>query len=273
MEVEFVNRKKIKLLYFGALVVFCLSFVWKHFNNENKTTVVYTTKDKEIAISETKSSETNSTVITKSTSTSPVVSTKTTTVKATTKKPDEPLYIDINTADAESLCRLDGIGEGLALAIICYREENGGFNNIEELMNVHGIGEGIFNSVRDYIYVENPIYPEPEIEQEDYPVENEESEDEQEYVEDIPQEESAEILTEPPLTLGDVAPIDINSADIELLMLLPHVDEEIAGKIIELRDSIHGFSNTYELLYVDELSQEKVAEILEYVVVEEEKTE
>lgn len=201
------------------------------------------------------------------------MSTKTTNVKVTDIKADEPLYIDINTADSESLCCLEGIGEALAQAIIRYREENGGFRNIEEILNVHGIGEGIFYAVRDYIYVENPVYPETEYEQEYMPeFDNEVQYDhEQEEESEVIPEITEEIPTDPPLTLEDVAPIDINSADIELLMLLPHVDEEIADKIIELRDNIHGFSNTYELLYVDELMQDDVAEILEYVVVEDEK--
>ena len=74
--------------------------------------------------------------------------------------------------------------------------------------------------------------------------------------------------TEPPLTLEDVAPININTADAELLMLLPHVDEDTAEEIIELRDRLGHFSNTYELLYVESLTQSEVADILEYVVVE-----
>jgi competence ComEA-like helix-hairpin-helix protein len=276
MEVEFTNRKKNILLYFSAVAIFCLSLVWKHFNNENKTVVVYTTNNTENGISTTEIFETKSSFKTKNTLSSHIVSTKTSTVKTTSIADEMSLYIDINTADYDSLICLEGIGETLAQAIIRYREENGGFNNIEEIMNVHGIGEGIFYAVRDYIYVENPIYPETEYEQEYTP----EYDDEQEYdneqegeSEVIPEQVTAEILTEPSLTLEEAAPIDINSADIELLMLLPHVDDYIASKIIELRDSIHGFSHPYELLYVEGLSQDKVAEIIEYVVVEVEKTE
>lgn len=50
-------------------------------------------------------------------------------------------------------------------------------------------------------------------------------------------------------------------------MLLPHVTEEIAGKIIDLRTRIGGFSHPYELLYVEELQQNEVAEIVEFVTV------
>ncbi len=273
MEVEFTNRKNIKLLYFGAITIFCLSLVWKQFNNENKTVVVYTTNNKENGISTTDIIETKSTFKTKNTLSSRIVSTKTSTVNTTSIADEMPLYIDINKADCDSLTRLEGVGEALAQAIISYRENNGGFNNIEEIMNVHGIGEGIFYAVCDYIYVENPVYPETEYEQEYAPEYDDEVllDNEQEEESEVIPEITEEIPTEPPLTLEEAAPIDINSADIELLMLLPNVDEEIAAKIIKLRDSIHGFSNTYELLYIEELTQDDVAEILEYVVVEDEK--
>ncbi|MBQ8122100.1 MAG: helix-hairpin-helix domain-containing protein, partial [Ruminococcus sp.] len=72
---------------------------------------------------------------------------------------------------------------------------------------------------------------------------------------------------EPELTIDDIAPIDLNTAEPWQLELLPHVNEDIAQKIISLRESIHGFSNTYELILVEELEQSQVAEILNYVVV------
>lgn len=64
---------------------------------------------------------------------------------------DEP--ISINTADLELLITLDGIGEKKAQAIIDYREQNGLFSNIEEIMQVKGIGEKIFESIKDDIKV------------------------------------------------------------------------------------------------------------------------
>ena len=64
---------------------------------------------------------------------------------------DEP--ISINTAELELLITLDGIGEKKAQAIIDYREQNGLFSNIEEIMQVKGIGEKIFESIKDDIKV------------------------------------------------------------------------------------------------------------------------
>ena len=69
------------------------------------------------------------------------------------------------------------------------------------------------------------------------------------------------------LTLEEAAPININTADTAELTLLPHVDAEIAEKIIELREKIGGYKNSYELLYIDELTQKQVAEIVKFVTV------
>ena len=49
---------------------------------------------------------------------------------------------------------------------------------------------------------------------------------------------------------------------------LPHVNEDTAEEIIELREKLERFSHTYELLYVDSLTQSEVADILGYVTVE-----
>ena len=62
--------------------------------------------------------------------------------------------INLNTADKASLTTLSGIGEARAEAIIAYREANGGFQSVEDIMNVEGIKEGIFNRIKDQIKVE-----------------------------------------------------------------------------------------------------------------------
>ena len=66
------------------------------------------------------------------------------------------------------------------------------------------------------------------------------------------------------LTLEEVSPININIADAETLMLLPHVNQEIAEKIIEFREHTE-FSNEYELLLIDGLSQNEVSDMLDYI--------
>ena len=61
--------------------------------------------------------------------------------------------ININTADETQLTTLTGIGATRAQAIIAYRQENGPFAAIEEIMNVQGIKEGTFAKIKDEIVV------------------------------------------------------------------------------------------------------------------------
>lgn len=62
--------------------------------------------------------------------------------------------VNINTADKEALCTLPGIGESKAEDIINYRQENGSFRQLEELMNVPGIKENLFEKIADKIKLE-----------------------------------------------------------------------------------------------------------------------
>ena len=62
--------------------------------------------------------------------------------------------IHLNTASLEDLDTLQGIGPALAQRIIDYREEYGGFFRVEELKEVKGIGEVLFEQIRDSVTVE-----------------------------------------------------------------------------------------------------------------------
>jgi competence protein ComEA len=61
--------------------------------------------------------------------------------------------VNINAAGAAELETLSGIGPTLAQRIIDYREAHGPFAAIEDIMNVQGIGEGLFSEIRDLITV------------------------------------------------------------------------------------------------------------------------
>lgn len=61
--------------------------------------------------------------------------------------------VNINTAGMEELMTLTGIGEAKALSIIEYREEKGRFESIEELMEIEGIKEGVFNKIKEDIMI------------------------------------------------------------------------------------------------------------------------
>lgn len=61
--------------------------------------------------------------------------------------------VNINTADAETLAALPGIGQVLAERIVAYRRQNGSFRAIEEITNVEGIGEKKAEAILELITV------------------------------------------------------------------------------------------------------------------------
>lgn len=61
--------------------------------------------------------------------------------------------ININTSTKEQLMTLSKIGESKALAIIEYRTKNGLFQTIDEIKQVSGIGDSLFETIKDYITV------------------------------------------------------------------------------------------------------------------------
>jgi competence protein ComEA len=64
--------------------------------------------------------------------------------------------VNLNTASAAQIESLPGVGPKVAERIIEYRQKNGGFKKIEELMNVKGIGEKSFLKLKPYITVAAP---------------------------------------------------------------------------------------------------------------------
>ena len=70
-----------------------------------------------------------------------------------TEEQEQPQKIDLNLAEAWLLEALPGIGETRARAIIDYRQQNGLFNNINELTKVEGIGVTTYEKIKHLITV------------------------------------------------------------------------------------------------------------------------
>jgi competence protein ComEA len=62
--------------------------------------------------------------------------------------------VNVNTATAEQLTQLPGIGEAKARAILELRESRGGFRSVEELEEVKGIGPAALERIRSFVVVE-----------------------------------------------------------------------------------------------------------------------
>ena len=74
--------------------------------------------------------------------------------KPLTQDSEQIIYpININTAQAVDFENLPGIGPQRALDIIAYREKNGPFEQIEDIIKVNGIGEGTFAQIKEFISV------------------------------------------------------------------------------------------------------------------------
>jgi competence protein ComEA len=64
-----------------------------------------------------------------------------------------PALVNLNTATPAQLDALPGIGPKVAARIVEYRQKNGGFKKVEELMNVQGIGEKLFLKLKPLVTV------------------------------------------------------------------------------------------------------------------------
>ncbi len=70
--------------------------------------------------------------------------------------PAEPVVVNLNSASATELEKLPGVGPSTAARIVEYRQKNGAFKKVEDLMNVRGIGEKTFLSLKPLITVAPP---------------------------------------------------------------------------------------------------------------------
>ncbi len=183
--------------------------------------------------------------------------------------------INLNTASRDELMLIDGIGESTADKIIEYRERNGGFASVSQLIEINGIGEAKLEKFRSFLYVEGDtgFADEPQNNdgndyQEDYNTPDDNSHDDNNNNDILDEEQTQPPVEETFPEDTEIPMVELNSATAEDFMKLPGIDEEMAYKIVEFREKIQYFSHPYELLYIDGMTEKILSGAIDYMYIE-----
>lgn len=238
----------------------------------SETEYIYTTTSKKQTYLVTKAPKDTTTVASKSTTdtsttkmTTTIKETSASTSKSKSSSSDSSISISfpisLNEITCEELTYIDGIGTKTAQKIIDYRNAIGYFTSRYQLLEINGIGESKMNTIMQYTFIEN----------EDLNYNQDSSVDNEEYQEyDTPNDDYYNNEDNVPQDIQNSVeyPINLNTATLEELCSIPNVDTSIAQEILSLRDTIQYFSNPYELLYTDSISEDFLSQIIDYICVE-----
>ncbi len=170
-------------------------------------------------------------------------------------EPDESIWLDVNTATASQLTKIPGMSRSLAEKITEYRREIGGFSSLTELRDVPDIPDSLFSTLGNYLY----LTPRAEREEtETYP---------------SPTEQSSAMITETAVSATEPTTellLDLNTASVEELCLLPGIGESIAAEIVEYRRKIGKFVDRNQLLAVKGIGEVTLSRISEHLCIEDE---
>jgi competence protein ComEA len=122
---------------------------------------------------------------------------------------------DLNQADRAQLLQLPGVGDNLARRIEAYRSEHGGFRDVDELRNIHGIGPKMIEKLRPFLHVE-PL----------------DRDADGAVVEDI-KDKKILFIDKKKTSLKDR--IDVTRADAAELQRLPGIGPKLSQRIVETR--------------------------------------
>lgn len=252
-----------------------------------KATKITTTKQLKVKVTTTKKPKETTVKTSKVTTSKTAKSTKAVSVKETEEMIEIVFPIDINRVTFEELTAIDGIGEVTANEILDYRASVGKIGYMEQLLEIHGIGESTVALLSQYLYVDAADEYTPTVTQvittttkrSEITTTTKNTEltitttAPQSTLPPETQNTVSETTTVGPITFTETEPpeiqyIDINEADAEELMEKLLIDEELANSIIETRESLGGKYESYlQLLYVNGVSKEQLAEWKEHIII------
>lgn len=169
-------------------------------------------------------------------------------------RPNFPL--ELNTASAKDLACINGIGETLAERIVEYARSHG-FYDVNDLLNVSGIGQSKLNSILPYVYADASGLP-PNTETSASDFFDPWGTDDTSFV--FPSETTSAAAPE-------IYRVNVNTATKADFMQLPGIDEALADNIISLRSQIGYFINIEELSLADGMTNSRLSAIWNYIYV------
>ncbi|MDE6706966.1 MAG: helix-hairpin-helix domain-containing protein, partial [Oscillospiraceae bacterium] len=201
----------------------------------------------------------------------------------------ELLILDINRASVSKFAKLSGVSRSLAEQIVNYRNTNGNFQTVSEIITA-GMPEQLFYQLQDCFYIANTEKI-PETTHKTIKELITESMTEPEFSTEFMTKSMTESLTEAipayhEIIITDISestdpteiieltepeiifPLELNQATLEEFSALPYIGAVIAQEIIQYRESIGGFINRYQLLEVSGIGEFRFYQILPYVYLE-----
>ena len=164
--------------------------------------------------------------------------------------------VDINSASAEELAVLPGIGTVLGQRIVNYREGKGGYQSIDEVSKVYHLSQEVFDEIKGHLALGPYTQPSPSLASIGETISVEQSRGPDDEAEPVPTR-----VTLPP------ASVNLNLADSAELDAVPGIGPVLSRRIIRYRKLLRYYADVDQLLHVYGLTQENYALMRPYLTV------